>query len=434
MTPELVVERLSPQIDEPVALRVAGVAPGQRVVVEASSVDARGVGHASWAEYEASPDAAVDPARQAPRAGTYEGVDAFGLWWSMASDPERPFARGLAPIPTIVSAAIGREVVARVALQRLRVASGVTVEPVREGGFVATLFLPASRPAPGLVVLGGSEGGLSLAEEQSALLSARGYVALALAYFGVEGLPPRLAEISLDLIDSAISWLLRRPEVAGDGVAAIGTSRGGELALLVASSCASVRAVVGFAASSVLWPGFTPGAPAPRAAWVRGGEALPFALPVTTHSTRLDGAAPLALEPLFLRGLEQAERAAKAEIHVERIQGPLLLATGGDDRMWPSRRLAESALRRRTALGASFPDRHIHYPGAGHALGRVPGLPAPSTSTVDARSGMRFALGGSRADNARAAQDLWPRVFAFLSEHLGPGSREASAERRRGCP
>lgn len=403
-------------VDEPPSLRLVGGAPGQLVRIRASSVDSCGAAHESWAEYEVAPDSTVDPARQRARAGTYEGIDPFGLWWSMSSAAGRPFARDLRPIATAVSAEIAGAIVARIQLDRLRVAPHVIVSPVREEGLVATLFLPGgSSPAPGVIVLGGSEGGIARAEGLSALLASHGFAALALAYFALEGLPPQLAEIPLEYLETATRWLLKRPEVSPRGLGVMGISRGGELALLFASICPEVRAVVGYSASSVLWPGYTPGASRARPAWTRGGAPLPFAL--------------------FLDGLQDRSRVREAEIPVEQIQGSVLLISGGDDRMWPSHVLGEMAMRRLAGADRRGRDRHLTYPGAGHAVGRAPGLPAAATSVVDQRTFVSHALGGSRACNARSAEDSWPRVLAFLAEHLAPSlaHRRIPGDPRTSC-
>ncbi|HEX8259840.1 MAG TPA: hypothetical protein VF558_06050 [Rubrobacteraceae bacterium] len=61
--------------------------------------------------------------------------------------------------------------------------------PVREGGLVGTFFRPSTPgPHPAVIVLGGSDGGLR--EGSAAVIARQGYATLALAYFGVEGLPP----------------------------------------------------------------------------------------------------------------------------------------------------------------------------------------------------------------------------------------------------
>src|SRR5258708_18671618 len=77
------------------------------------------------------------------------------------------------------------------------------------------LVLPSSAGKhPGVLVLGGSEGGVP--RQRAAWLASHGFAALALAYFNYEDLPPRLEAIPLEYFGRAIGWLMKRPEVAPD--------------------------------------------------------------------------------------------------------------------------------------------------------------------------------------------------------------------------
>jgi dienelactone hydrolase len=73
---------------------------------------------------------------------------------------------------------------------------------VRESGLVANLWFPEGEgPFPGLLLLGGSGGGIGWQDEIVELLVGHGFVALALAYFGLEGLPDELERIPLEFVD-----------------------------------------------------------------------------------------------------------------------------------------------------------------------------------------------------------------------------------------
>jgi len=414
--PSFILGRSCPLVDEPISFLLKGVPRGQIIRLTASSIDQSGIEFRSWAEYRAGPDRQVDPTRQRRRAGTFTGVDPFCLWWSMSSTPERAFAVGLNPIQTTVSAEIAGELVAHIGFERLRVAPAVGIESVRDGGLVATLFQPPSMPAPGVVVLGGSEGGLSQAEGMAALLASRGFVALALAYFGVDGLPLQMVEIPVEYVEAAVLWLLARLEVGTAGAGLIGISRGGELALLTASFFPKVRAVVGLAASGIVWPGFAAGLPTPLSAWTRGGRAVPCAFPVAPP--RADCNSPLALRGAFLRGLDQQRQVARAEIPVDRIQAPVLLISGREDQMWPAHLFAKLAMRRRAKIGPDFHDLNLTYARAGHSAGRLIGLPAAPTTASYTGGRLCYALGGTKAANSRSALDAWPRILAFLKDNL----------------
>lgn len=107
---------------------------------------------------------------------------------------------------------------------------------VATSGLVATLVLPppSERRGAAVVVLGGSRGGLN--EQDAIAFADAGFIALALAYFGILSLPRALLELPLEYVRVAIEWLRTQPEVGGRRVGLVGRSKGGELALRVAAT------------------------------------------------------------------------------------------------------------------------------------------------------------------------------------------------------
>jgi dienelactone hydrolase len=402
-------------IDEPLAVEVGQLTPGTPVTLTASCVDPEGCAFTSRVEFLADARGHVSSASQAPVAGSFRGVDPFGPWWSMSSVPERAFAHGLRPIPTIIEAEADGRALGRFEVSRRRVAPDIGTRVIREGGLVGTLFSRQSAPAAGVMVLGGSEGGSSHAEEIATFLANHGFTALALAYFGMDGLPAQLVDIPVEYIESAASWLLHRPEVVGDGIGLVGTSRGGELALLVASGCSLIRAVVGIAASPVLWPGRSERSDL-VAAWSRNAVPLPFATPQLKAIARQRDV--WWLEPAFRQALDADTNIAPALVPLHAVRASVLLISGGDDGLWPSTQLAELALRALRSGPTGPTCHHLAYPAAGHAVARALGIPARPVHSAGAEGGPRFALGGSREANAHSARDAWPRIFSFLERHL----------------
>ena len=88
----------------------------------------------------------------------------------------------------------------------------------------------------------------------------------------------------------------------------------------------------------------------------------------------------------------------------------MLLFSGRDDQLWPSRELARIA---ESGLVNSSRVEHVAYPDAGHNIGH-PYLPASTHSLVHPLNGLEIALGGSDAGDARARRDSWRRVLALL--------------------
>jgi pimeloyl-ACP methyl ester carboxylesterase len=109
------------------------------------------------------------------------------------------------------------------------------VVDIREQGLVGSLFAgDDERPRPGVLVLGGSEGGFP--SDVAGSLAAEGFTCLALAYFGAVGVPRRLVEIPLEYVDTAFAWLRKHPLVMNSRLGVLGISKGAELALLAAAS------------------------------------------------------------------------------------------------------------------------------------------------------------------------------------------------------
>jgi dienelactone hydrolase len=283
---------------------------------------------------------------------------------------------------------------------------------------VATLFRPtAPGPRPTVIVLSGSFGGMM--EGSAAVLASQGFAALAIAYFGVDPLPPELVEVPLEYFAEAIAWLKEQPAVDPDRVAVMGVSKGGELAVLLAATYPEdIKAVVGYSASPVVWRGasyrplsFILGKP--RSSWTLGGKPVPF-VDVRPRFSEVMGAfigkLP-SLRAMHERSLDDQAAVSAASIPVERINGPVLLISHTDDRVWPATRLSEMAIERLDAHNHPFPYHHLCYEDAGHPTG------LPYSTLVVPKWGP-WSPGGSLEGNGHASADSWTKALDFLEKHF----------------
>ena len=111
-----------------------------------------------------------------------------------------------------------------------------------------------AKPGPGVLLLGGSEGGLN-GSLPASLLASHGYPALDLAYFAEPGLPQELKDIRLEYFQRALKWLGSQPAVDPERIVILGASRGAKAALPVASTYPDLaHGVIAYVPSSVVNP------------------------------------------------------------------------------------------------------------------------------------------------------------------------------------
>lgn len=377
--------------DEASHVRVSGADPGETVEFEASMVGDDGGEWRSLTHFTADENGIVDLTEQAPTSGGYDGVEPMGWLWSMSTDSDDWFPR-LETDSTVsidLRATAGDRTAERTISRRLY-DERITTKEVTRDGLVGTMFYPSGEgPHPAVIELHGGGGRQSV--RTAKLLASKGYVTFALEYVGdANPLPDELERVPLSYVDDAAQWLLNQPAVSGPQLGVVGESQGGELALLLGARFDWVGAVVTYAGSGVVWSTHN-GEPA----WIHDGQPVPHITTTDPPAERLEA------------GIDE-ETIQRAMPAVESTAGPILLVTGGDDKVVPARRLANLVIDRLETAGFEHAFEHRTYDDAGHLI------PVPYTPSADP-----LPTGGTDRGTARAAVDSWPRALEYLERGLG---------------
>ncbi|MBV9881710.1 MAG: acyl-CoA thioesterase/BAAT N-terminal domain-containing protein [Sphingomonadaceae bacterium] len=281
---------------EPVSIRIIGAAPGSQVTLHAQSTLRAASGTAipfhGYATYRVGANGIVDLATAAPIAGTYEGADLRGLFWSQQRvvpevaplPPVLAEAPAPAPDQVLLTLQVQNRAEDRAALRFLASDVPVRREEVRAPGLIGAFYTaPGARARPVVVILHGSEGGFDYADWLGPMLVARGYSVFGLVYYAphvrpVAGAPEALNGIPVESLERARTWLATRPEADVERFGLVGASKGGEFAMLLASTYAWIDAVAAFTPSAWVSQGFSYGSgeAGMGSSWSRGGRGLPF--------------------------------------------------------------------------------------------------------------------------------------------------------------
>ncbi|KMK76783.1 acyl-CoA thioesterase/BAAT N-terminal domain-containing protein [Alkalihalobacillus pseudalcaliphilus] len=361
----------------------------------------------SYAYFQADKNGEIHLSEMAPIEGTYKLVDPMGLFWSMALikkeiNASEPYDR-LAPHVFTLSIYHNNVELERKELQKRWYADEeVAVIPIHDSVIGNYYYHLDGKPRPGLIVVSGSEGGTN--DFTASHLTQYGYNVLAVAYFGVEGLNSRLANIPLEIIRDSISWLQKREDVKNGWMGMHGVSRGAELALWSGVLFDEIKAIVSLNGSGVSFAGITPWTEEPNLlpAWMYKGEALPYATaknPVETallcKEKFLEGKNALSFwyETLY----EQHPDKDGVKIPIVNTNKDYLFIAGKEDAIFDS-----------CTYSDFFSGEHIKkhfYEKAGHGIA-IPHLPA--------FTGEYF--GGEKPYTYHASLHSWSETIAFLEE------------------
>ncbi len=379
-TASIRVEPSRALLDAPVEIAVTGAKADAAVLLEARAVDRDGkVWRSSTVAHADSHGHVV-----------LRGNRAMRLFWTLAPKADPPYLytpKGTSFDVTLSAEVQGRRLQATAT--RIGHSTGVRrrVLTVARDGVYGELFTPAGRSRRvGVLIFGGSEGGLSTPPE-AALLASHGYTTLALAYFHAPGLPQALHDIPLEYFAKALRILGRQPTVVPAKLVVYGVSRGAEAAQLLGVHYPRlVHGVVALVGSN----GSACGIPAYHgqrvrclgAAWTFHGKPVPY---------DKYGFSPATPYPF----------------HDELIDGPIFLVCDGLDKFGPSCPMNEAIRDRLRAHHFAHRLTLLEYPRAGHYIGGlIPYWPANTGGDGE---------GYTLDDNQLARADALPKLLRFLA-------------------
>lgn len=253
-------------------------------------------------------------------------------------------------------------------------------------GFIGRFYYAAKPSEKTMLVLIGSHGGIELAKDIAVELLPAGCNIMAIGYWKLPGLSDTLTGIELVYFEKIFHWLRDFLPAETKKLGIYGWSKGGELALLLASRYPILSLVVGAAPSFCLYNGLDGNhMPLDEATWVYNGIPLPY---FSTHSysdgetyhnlVEKDG-----VEMVTHRYMVALARPIPEEtiIPVEQIQGAVLLLSSKNDEIWPANDACNRIMKRLDAN--KFPYPHEHFTGdcCSHCV--VPLTPVNSRSALE---------------------------------------------------
>ena len=231
---------------------------------------------------------------------------------------------------------------------------------VQKEGFEAILYPGNGRKDKVMIVMSGSNGGMTLTKQEAEFYHRNGIPSLALALFRTKQTPKELSRVPVEFVEKAAAWLkkLGYKQIGIDG-----TSKGSEMALIAASLFPELSCVIVRGKNK---------APSGTSCWSYRGEELPYA-PYRSRTFNI--------LQMFMREKEMhiitfnRDKAVTPEtlIPIENIKAPVLMLSSKHDEVWPSYESAVYMEKKLTEIGFPYSHKHIAFEHMSHAvLTRLP--------------------------------------------------------------
>ena len=273
----------------------------------------------------------IDMSQTPSCSGSYEGISTMGLFFNAKplTNERKKLPNSLSEIPLLdhffvdIKIMQGNTVIAERTFTRHYMSSQISHQDIYGKYFQGRLFYDKKAiKTPALIIVSGSEGRIEKAQNIAQLLSSRGYICLAVAYFGLEGLPKHLECIPLECLVEAKNYLRQHPQLDSERIGIYGRSKGAELVLAEESRFNDVQCLVLNSPSDVVYEGIKGKWNSHTSSWTHLQKELPY------QKFRLRD---YLFSKLFRKSLPKE---GYAKIDVSSIHSPILLLGSAVDEIW----------------------------------------------------------------------------------------------------
>lgn len=414
-------------IDELVDIKISGLPKNEKVLIRAVSTDYYCINagmseqgkNSIWEAYGifmTDSNGNIDLKNTEPIEGTYKTCNSMGLFYSMRIKELHKCTptQKLHEISenrsynVLFTVEINDRILASKKHTRLFCDETIKSETIVNKNLVARYFTSNKvEKRPAIIVVSGSDGRIEKAQAISEVFAAKGYSALAVCYFGMEGTSPYLNKIPLEIIKNAIDWLKVQDTVDENRIAIYGRSKGGELVLLAGSLFKELNCVIANVPSCYVYEGLKGTMPSHQSSWTYENKELPFlkfSMPLLVKMVIKQFLGQKNLMPWMYKSLIKKGDINAASIALEKISGPILMLSSASDNIWPSLLHCEIASKRLSEKNFKYNYRHCTYEKSGHMLT----LPFQSISSLKKCNNNLEAW-------AKACNDSWKETMKFLN-------------------
>ena len=238
---------------------------------------------------------------------------------------------------------------------------------MKEDGFEGILFPGNGSKDKVIIVMSGSNGGMSMAKHEAEFYHKNGIPAMSLALFKTKQTSPNLVSVPVEYVENAIKYL---KEQGYRKIGIDGASKGSEMALVAGSllsdiSCVIARVPSYYVSEGLAGKGKRKG-PSGTSCWSYKGKDLPYA----AYKTRIINMAEIIKKEKEIRIRDinsDKDVTPDTIIPIENIKGPVLFISSKHDEVWPSYESACIMEEKLESVSFPYEHKHVAFENMSHA-------------------------------------------------------------------
>ncbi len=414
-------------VDEIITICVHDLMPKEKVRITAC-MDlpwVKSEKYESFGIFIADENGCVDLSKQKPESGTYDWVDSMGLIASLQKVSSKNINIGL-------NLDIENSMFLNLTFESSHSREAITIErmfkspsvkrQIIEEGFIGELFYSEQSNKKTIILFGGSDGNITALSLMAGPLASRGFNVLSVGYFGEKGLPQNLQEIPLEYFENVFLWINKNSIIKTSQLYLHGTSKGGELALLIASKYNCFSKVVACQPHSYCFEGLDGMLAADNvSSWTFDGKPLPFIkldnnIFLEEQKSCIKENKPFGIACCYIKGLERADRKEEARIKIENAHVDLLLIAGKKDSIWNSYDGCNEIIDTLRKCDYAHKYEFLGFEEMGHVLPIPYILPLSEVLSIKFGDGI-FTCGGTIKGNSQGQSDSWFKTIKFFESN-----------------
>lgn len=416
-------------VTEKIKIKVLELSPNSklRISIKTELPWCSGEEYSSYGIFISNEQGEVDLDLVKPVEGTYEANDSMGLIYSLKKS--RTEGKNIAENISIDKPMIMNMVFEssnerkEINLKRLFKTEDVIVKHICEEEFNGELFCKEKSNDKIILMLGGSDGNMSAINLLAAPLASKGFNVLMVPYFASEGLPDKLEKVPLEYFEKIFKWIENNEIISSKEIFLHGTSKGGELALLLASRYKQIKKVVAVEPHAYCFQalnGMNCGKNV--SSWSHKGESIPFIgidnnIFIEDQKKAIENGIPFGFASTYKKSIERVTNKEEARIKVENSEADILMFAGKEDNIWNSYdgclvildNLKKSDYKHKVEL--------LTYDRMGHPMPVPYIIPISDTLSIKMMGGV-FSSGGTIEGNAEGQFKSWQITIEFFMEPL----------------